>query len=848
MSSQYKNRDVALRYARAGFKIFPCGTDKRPLVPSWATEATADPKQIQTWWAVHPDALIGLPMKPHDLLTFDADRHQDNEDGVAHFHALCAEREPLPAHPIVLTANGGEHHIFRQPSEKIGNRKLGNGLETRGYKDDNEGGYIIAAGSRLPDGRGWRRRDGTPSLIGTTLAKPPQWLAEYAQEKPHEETCQPEPRRSTKREESYAAKALDNLAHDLAAMAPETGRNDKLNIAALKMGGMAGAGWIGEATITGRLFDACVANGLVKDTGSNAVNATIRSGLEAGLKQPHPDLKERDRPKGNGAAPPWEEEKVAELAGLPRFEYDLRRKQEAKKLGVTLAALDHEVAERRTQQKPARNFLPHWEVQPWAEKVDGVALLDALRHQFTRYVVLPAHADVVLALWVAHTWVFECFDITPYLSITSPTKRCGKTVLMTLLYWLSCRGKKTDSMSKAAIYRSVDGEKPTLVLDEVGWVLDPKDERQGILCGGFERNGYVEVCEGEGAAIATRLFSTYCPKAFGLIGKLTPTLTDRSVVIPMRRKLRTERVERLRRRDNEEHSRLRQQCLRWAADNADALAKVPPAVFDKINDRANDFWEPLFTIAAAAGGDWPKAAQEAALGLSGDGEDDSTNILLLQDVHWLYDGKPETQDDGSVRREYEPTDRLFGRTIIEELNKISTSPWAGWNHGKGITQHNLARILKEFGAISDTVRIGSVTAKGYYRAALREAFETYLPSASQISVRPDSDFQTVTTSQTNNDGHNLQKNIRNNESLVTDEKSEETPVESALLRCDVSKTRNGGKEEKKSPLRGKGWVQVGDKPQGQAGARVWLKEKWPPPISAGRDDDVFDILDPGWRQ
>src|SRR6516225_7864280 len=139
----------------------------------------------------------------------------------------------------------------------------------------------------------------------------------------------------------------------------------------------------------------------------------------------------------------------------------------------------------------------------YAQKIKGEA---------AKYKV-PLHIDVALALWELHTYVFELFDITPYLAITSPTRRCGKTVLMTMIYWLSRCGKKSDSMSKAAIYRSVDGEKPTLVLDEVGWVLDQKDDRQGILCGGFERNGYVEVCEGEGSNITVKRFSTYCPKA-----------------------------------------------------------------------------------------------------------------------------------------------------------------------------------------------------------------------------------------------------------------------------------------------------------------------------------------------
>src|SRR5262249_59845625 len=97
---------------------------------------------------------------------------------------LCAEHEPLPPHPVALTANGGEHHIFRMPTQKIGNRKLGNGLETRGYKDDNDGGYIIAAGSRLPDGRSWRLANGSPSLLNATLSEPPAWLGEHPPPRP----------------------------------------------------------------------------------------------------------------------------------------------------------------------------------------------------------------------------------------------------------------------------------------------------------------------------------------------------------------------------------------------------------------------------------------------------------------------------------------------------------------------------------------------------------------------------------------------------------------------------------------------------------------------------------------
>jgi Protein of unknown function (DUF3631)/RepB DNA-primase from phage plasmid len=406
---------------------------------------------------------------------------------------------------------------------------------------------------------------------------------------------------------------------------------------------------------------------------------------------------------------------LAELARLSRFEYDRRRKKEAKKLGIKLDTLDREVAELRAESAADKDFLPHWTVEPWPEQADGAALLNALRMHFKRYVVLPEHADIALALWTLNTWVFESFDIAPYLSITSPTRRCGKTVLMTLLYWLCGRGKKSDSMSKPAIYRSVDTERPTLVLDEVGWVLDPKDERQGILCGGFERNGFVEVCEGEGTSITTRLFSTFCPKAFGLIGQLTPTLTDRSIVIAMRRKMPSERAERLRRRDTEEHGQLRRQCLRWATDNAEALAQAAPPMLPALNDRANDLWEPLLSIAGRAGGEWPDLARKAALGLSGNSAagDDSQAVELLRDAKKVFDVSKAAE--------------LPTKTFITALCADAERPWSAHFKGEPITDRQLAKLLRPFGIVSGTVHPpGAPDAKGYRRADFEDAWARYL--------------------------------------------------------------------------------------------------------------------------
>jgi hypothetical protein len=105
------------------------------------------------------------------------------------------------------------------------------------------------------------------------------------------------------REQKYAAVTLDNIVANLAAMAPESGRNDAANAGAYKAGQMIARGWLDEATPRRRIEQACVTNKLVDDTGEKAVQATLNSGFEAGKANPHPDLPDRNPPPGTTPAP-----------------------------------------------------------------------------------------------------------------------------------------------------------------------------------------------------------------------------------------------------------------------------------------------------------------------------------------------------------------------------------------------------------------------------------------------------------------------------------------------------------------------------------------------------------------
>ena len=65
--------------------------------------------------------------------------------------------------------------------------------------------------------------------------------------------------------------------------------------------------------------------------------------------------------------------------------------------------------------------------------MDGDLLLNEIATLIARYVVLPKWASETLALWILHTYAFQLRDVTTYLGVESPEKRCGKTTLLAVL-------------------------------------------------------------------------------------------------------------------------------------------------------------------------------------------------------------------------------------------------------------------------------------------------------------------------------------------------------------------------------------------------------------------------------
>ena len=286
-----RNLTAALSLAKAGLRIFPArpvrkatgGWSKPPYIRDWESQATTDSIQIGCWWTQFPEAIPAIPCD--DIIVLDADRHTGGSDGVAALTCLIEEHGDWPCPPVVFTPRDGLHFYFRQTEPPLGNRTglLPHGLDVRG-----RGGYIIPPGAVLPDGTGWRIDDSQPHVIPPL----PTWLEQLVRADNIERVDSVGVSGSpvTNRERRYAETALEGAAQEVET-APKGRRNAVLNGVAFRLGRMVGARWIARNIVTARLLSAAI--NLTRDDGETAVKATIKSGIDAGMRRPHPDLVDR---------------------------------------------------------------------------------------------------------------------------------------------------------------------------------------------------------------------------------------------------------------------------------------------------------------------------------------------------------------------------------------------------------------------------------------------------------------------------------------------------------------------------------------------------------------------------
>jgi putative DNA primase/helicase len=416
---------------------------------------------------------------------------------------------------------------------------------------------------------------------------------------------------------------------------------------------------------------------------------------------------------------------LAELAALPALEYDRRRQETAKELGIRTATLDAEVERRRPKDAGSERLtgsaVDIGDPEPWPSEVDGALLASELEATFSRYIVLPSGAAVALALWTLHSHAHDAAHVSPILAVTSPEKRCGKTTLLSLLGALTRRPLPVANVTTAALFRATEQWRPALLIDEADTFLKESEDLRGILNSGHTR-GAAFVLRVAGDDHEVRRFSTWAPKAVALIGRMHPTLMDRSVEIKMRRRRPEEEAERLRLDRLDDLAELPRRCARWADDHLGALRRADPTMPSGLNDRTGDNWRTLLAIADTLGGAWPTKARAAVVELVGDDDgDEAAGVLLLQDLRDLF------KRHGA---------RLPSAVAVTDLATMEERPWPEWHHGKPLTVRQLARLLRPFGIRPHLERRGSDVFRGYREADFQDAFGRYLGNGGSPTVTP----------------------------------------------------------------------------------------------------------------
>jgi hypothetical protein len=138
--------DHALAYAKRGFPVFPCDSNKEPigsLAPNGVLDATTDPKKIERWWSRSPRANIGFDVTGANLVVVDFDPGSDFDQTVRDLSLPKTELRQR-------TPRGGVHLFYSiDEGERIANSsgKIAEAVDVRGLN-----GYVLLPPSRTKDG------------------------------------------------------------------------------------------------------------------------------------------------------------------------------------------------------------------------------------------------------------------------------------------------------------------------------------------------------------------------------------------------------------------------------------------------------------------------------------------------------------------------------------------------------------------------------------------------------------------------------------------------------------------------------------------------------------------------
>ena len=412
---------------------------------------------------------------------------------------------------------------------------------------------------------------------------------------------------------------------------------------------------------------------------------------------------------------------LADIVKLPSAEQEGKIAELARKLEEDVAALSAEFAE-YAEAETSSSTVSEWDDEPWPEPVATAVMLEELIARINRHIKAKPHQVLCIALWAMMAWVHEvAAHYSVYLVATSPRPDCGKTTLIVeVIGRLTPKSYIAGGATVASIFRLIDRENPTLIMDNVDTRFQHNPELTELYLMAWTRGIRIPRVEMIFGERQTRFYNVFCPKAVSLVGTNLPEpLIGRSLLIelwPMKPGEKVDKVDSLDQELMDEFKTLRRKLARWRDDNAAGLKGVKPLTSAAFISRSADNWTLLWAIAELAGPDWAERARTAAERLSQE---------ELVEPSWLDRMLAELWGVFVEERRA----NILSKQLVARLAADPTSAWSeyGRGHGHQITEREIAALLRK------TVRIrprpiGKPRTRGYHRADFleKEIFQHFL--------------------------------------------------------------------------------------------------------------------------
>jgi hypothetical protein len=404
-----------------------------------------------------------------------------------------------------------------------------------------------------------------------------------------------------------------------------------------------------------------------------------------------------------------------EITKLPVAMHEAELIKLADRLGLDLDALRDEIAGLVDSDDATAPPSATWHVEPWADAVVTAPLLHDLVHKIDQHFAAKPHETLAIALWVMFSWVHDIASHSPFLIATSAEPDSGKTTLLGTVSFLVPRPFAGVETTGPSIYRFVDREKPTLLLDEADDLFKRKADVRHILNASWTRDTKIARQEKIGGQWVTVWYNPFCPKALGLLGSNLPrTLASRGITIKALPK-RAGDPQSFDNVDDDVFAELRRKLARWSADNAVALKDAKPLLPAGFGNRIAANWRLLLAIAEAAGGLWPKQAREAAERIARTARKPSLGLQLLAALQKLFVDRTE----------------ITSEDVVAQLRSDPNSVWVDYRGKGAVTQRQVADLLEQYDIVPHSLhptRRKDFARRGYRREQFTDVFSRYLPS------------------------------------------------------------------------------------------------------------------------